>query len=74
LRPDALHAIARKAIRRKAGARGLRSILEQALLETMYELPTYSGVTKVIIDDNVIDGNGNPLLIYEETPRVSGSN
>jgi len=74
LRPDALHAIARKAIRRKAGARGLRSILEQALLETMYELPTYSGVTKVIIDDNVIDGNGTPLLIYEETPRVSGSN
>jgi len=74
LRPDALHAIARKAIRRKAGARGLRSILEQALLETMYELPTYSGVTKVIIDDNVIDGNGKPLLIYEETPRVSGSN
>ncbi|MCY0388137.1 ATP-dependent Clp protease ATP-binding subunit ClpX [Robbsia sp. Bb-Pol-6] len=74
LRPDALQAVARKAIRRKAGARGLRSILEQALLETMYELPTFQGVTKVIIDDNVIDGNGKPLLIYEETPKVSGSN
>ncbi|WP_347554340.1 ATP-dependent Clp protease ATP-binding subunit ClpX [Robbsia sp. KACC 23696] len=74
LRPDALHAIARKSIKRKSGARGLRSILEQALLETMYELPTYEGVSKVIIDANVIEGDGKPLLIYEEAPRVSGSN
>ncbi|MGI4816157.1 MAG: ATP-dependent Clp protease ATP-binding subunit ClpX [Janthinobacterium lividum] len=74
LRPAALHAVARKAIRRKTGARGLRSILEQALLNTMYELPNQKGVSKVIVDDNAIDGDGKPLLIYEEAPKVSGSN
>ncbi len=74
LRPDALQAVARKAIRRKTGARGLRSIIEQALLEVMYELPTLKGVSKVIIDDNVIDGDGKPLLIYEDAPKVAGSN
>ncbi len=73
-RPDALKAVARKALRRKTGARGLRSILEQALLDTMYELPTMKGVSKVIIDENVIDGDGKPLLIYEDTPKVAGSN
>ncbi len=74
IRPDALQEIARKAIRRKTGARGLRSILEQALLDVMYELPTMKGVTKVIIDDNVINGEGKPLLIYSDTPKVAGSN
>jgi len=74
IRPDALQAVARKAIRRKTGARGLRSILEQALLDVMYELPAMKGVSKVIIDDNVIDGDGKPLLIYEEAPKVAGSN
>jgi ATP-dependent Clp protease ATP-binding subunit ClpX len=74
IRPAALQAIARKAIRRKTGARGLRSILEQALLDVMYELPTMKGVSKVIIDDNVIDGDGKPLLIYEDAPKVAGSN
>jgi ATP-dependent Clp protease ATP-binding subunit ClpX len=74
IRPGALQAIARKAIRRKTGARGLRSILEQALLDVMYELPTMKGVSKVTIDENAIDGDGKPLLIYEEAPKVSGSN
>src|ERR1700687_2232112 len=69
IRPAALQAVARKAIRRKTGARGLRSILEQALLDVMYELPTMKGVSKVIIDDNVIDGDGKPLLIYEDAPK-----
>jgi ATP-dependent Clp protease ATP-binding subunit ClpX len=74
IRPAALQAIARKAIRRKTGARGLRSILEQALLDVMYELPTMKGVSKVTIDENAIDGDGKPLLIYEDAPKVSGSN
>jgi ATP-dependent Clp protease ATP-binding subunit ClpX len=74
IRPAALQAIAQKAIRRKTGARGLRSILEQALLDVMYELPTMKGVSKVIVDDNTIDGDGKPLLIYEDAPKVAGSN
>src|SRR6201991_1059935 len=74
IRPAALQAVARKAIRRKTGARGLRSILEQALLDVMYELPTMKGVSKVIVDDNTIDGDGKPLLIYEDAPKVAGSN
>src|SRR4051794_16893537 len=74
IRPAALQAVARKAIRRKTGARGLRSILEQALLDVMYDLPQMKGVSKVIIDDNVIDGDGKPLLIYEDAPKVAGSN
>jgi ATP-dependent Clp protease ATP-binding subunit ClpX len=74
IRPAALQAVARKAIRRKTGARGLRSILEQALLDVMYDLPQMKGVSKVIIDDNVIEGDGKPLLIYEDAPKVAGSN
>ncbi|BBO59882.1 ATP-dependent Clp protease ATP-binding subunit ClpX [Mycoavidus sp. B2-EB] len=70
IRPAALQAIARKAIRRKTGARGLRSILEQALLDTMYELPMLKGVSKVIIDENTIEGEGKPLLIYEESQSL----
>jgi len=74
VRPDALQEIARKAIRRKTGARGLRSILEQALLDVMYDMPTMKGVTKVIIDENVISNDGKPLLIYADAPKVAGSN
>lgn len=66
IQPAALQAIARRAIRRKTGARGLRSILEQALLDIMYELPMLKDVSKVIIDENTIEGEGKPLLIYEE--------
>src|SRR5512137_314306 len=69
VRPDALQAIARKAIKRQTGARGLRSIVEAALLDVMYELPSSSNVTKVVVDENAIAGNGKPILIYAEQPR-----
>ena len=64
-REDALVAIAEKAMERKTGARGLRSILESVLLEIMYELPSEKEVSKVIIDENVIKGSSEPMLIYE---------
>ena len=62
---DALGAIAKKAMERKTGARGLRSILEAVLLEIMYEIPSVTGVSKVVIDENVINGVSAPMLIYE---------
>jgi len=74
IRPEGLRAIARKALRRKTGARGLRSILEQALLDTMYELPSMQNVRKVVLDENTIEGDGKPLVIYADAPKVSGSN
>jgi len=64
---DALSAVARKAITRKTGARGLRSILEGILLETMFELPTFEGVEEVVVNAEVIEGKAQPLLIYSET-------
>jgi ATP-dependent Clp protease ATP-binding subunit ClpX len=66
-RNDALRAIARKAQERKTGARGLRSIMEAVLLETMYNIPSQSGVTKVVIDETVINGESEPLLMYESS-------
>ncbi|QDF97425.1 ATP-dependent protease ATP-binding subunit ClpX [Azoarcus sp. DD4] len=74
IRPAALHAVARKAIRRKTGARGLRSILEAALLDIMYDLPQMDGVEKVVVDEASIEEGSKPLLIYAEQPKVSGSN
>jgi ATP-dependent Clp protease ATP-binding subunit ClpX len=74
VRPAALQAIARKALKRKTGARGLRSILENVLLDTMYELPGMDNVSKVVIDENMISGDNKPLLIYADQPKVSGSN
>lgn len=74
VRPSALHSIARRAIKRRTGARGLRSILEGTLLDIMYDLPTMENVTKVVIDEGVIDGAGKPLLIYADQPKVSGAN
>lgn len=71
IRPAALTAIAQKAIKRKTGARGLRSILENILLDIMYELPGLANVTKVVIDEPAISGEGKPLLIYGESPRVA---
>ena len=65
-REDALRQVAIKAMERKAGARGLRSILENALLETMYELPSIEGVKKVIVDGSVITEGARPLYVYEE--------
>jgi len=65
LRDDALRAIARKAMQRKTGARGLRTILENVLLDTMYDLPSQEGVSKVVIDEAVINGDSRPYLVYE---------
>src|SRR5487761_2421640 len=73
IRPPALSAIAQKALARKTGARGLRSILEQVLLDTMYELPTMENVSKVVIDELTVQGEGKPLLIYSDPPKVAGS-
>src|SRR5450830_1473709 len=73
IRPPALSAIAQKALARKTGARGLRSILEQVLLDTMYELPTMDNVSKVVIDEPTVRGEGKPLLIYSDPPKVAGS-
>ncbi len=64
-RDSALHAIAKKSLSRKAGARGLRSILEHVLLDIMYELPSIKGLCKVVIDDSVINSESAPILIYE---------
>lgn len=69
--PAALHAIASKALKRKTGARGLRSIVERALLDTMYDLPTTGNVAKVTLDADAIDGTGKPTIVYNEGARVS---
>ena len=66
IRPSALTAIARKALARKTGARGLRSIMEHALIDTMYDLPTLDGVAKVVIDEHIIEEGAKPLLVYRE--------
>ncbi|MCG7877128.1 MAG: ATP-dependent Clp protease ATP-binding subunit ClpX [Candidatus Thiodiazotropha taylori] len=69
IREDALRAIARKAMLRKTGARGLRTILEQVLLDTMYDLPSMDEVTKVVVDEAVIAGESEPLMIYENSDK-----
>lgn len=66
-RDDALLAIAKKAMERKTGARGLRSIVEAVLLETMYDLPSMTDVSKVVIDETVIKGESKPILIYDNS-------
>jgi len=71
IRPAALGAIARKALARKTGARGLRSILEQSLLDTMFELPTQEGVQKVVLDESTIEENAKPFLVYREQAKAS---
>ncbi len=73
VRPTALQAIAKKALKRKAGARGLRSILENVLLDIMYELPTMENVSKVVIDEGMVDNATPPILIYADQPKVAGS-
>ncbi|MDT3735446.1 MAG: ATP-dependent Clp protease ATP-binding subunit ClpX [Denitratisoma sp.] len=74
VRPQALQAIARRALKRKTGARGLRSILESVLLDTMYELPNMENVSKVVVDEGMIEGTSKPILIYADQPKVAGSN
>jgi ATP-dependent Clp protease ATP-binding subunit ClpX len=69
IRPAAMTAIAKRALERKTGARGLRSILESVLLDTMYELPGMENVSKVVIDENMIVGDAKPMLIYADQPR-----
>ena len=66
-RPEALTAIARKALKRKTGARGLRTIVENILLDTMYELPSQDNVRKVVVDESVVEHGTEPFLIYDNT-------
>ncbi|MEO3678575.1 ATP-dependent protease ATP-binding subunit ClpX [Rheinheimera fenheensis] len=70
-RDDALNAIAQKAMERKTGARGLRSIVEGVLLDTMYELPSMQDVAKVVIDETVIRGESDPILIYQSSEPLA---
>ncbi len=69
VRPSALKAIAKKALLRKTGARGLRSILENALIDTMFDLPNTNNVAKVVVDESTIDENKPPLLVYREAAK-----
>ncbi|HUO66276.1 MAG TPA: ATP-dependent Clp protease ATP-binding subunit ClpX [Gammaproteobacteria bacterium] len=72
-REDALRAVARKAMQRKTGARGLRTILENVLLDTMYDLPSMANATKVVVDDAVVTGETKPYVIYEtDEPAAVG--
>src|SRR3546814_7725706 len=70
-RQDALSAIARKALKRKTGARGLRTIVESVLLDTMYDLPSLENVSKVVVDESVIEHKSDPYLIYQTPPAAS---
>ena len=74
IRPAALLAIAKKALKRKTGARGLRSMLEHALLDVMFELPSSKGVVRVVLDESQINGGVKPLMIYGDQPKVAGLN
>ena len=69
IRPEALRAIAKRALARKTGARGLRSILEQSLINTMYEFPDSNDVETVVVDESTIVENQAPLLVYREVAK-----
>ncbi|KAF0098905.1 MAG: ATP-dependent Clp protease ATP-binding subunit ClpX [Thiobacillaceae bacterium] len=71
-RDEALTAIAKRALKRKTGARGLRSIIEQSLLDIMYELPSMQDVSKVVVDEKSISGESKPLLLYAEQAKAAG--
>jgi ATP-dependent Clp protease ATP-binding subunit ClpX len=73
VRDAALKAVAHRALDRKTGARGLRSILEQTLLDTMFDLPSMENVVKVVVDEGSIGTDTRPLLIYSDQPKVAGS-
>ncbi len=73
IRPSALKAISKKALARKTGARGLRSIIEQALIDVMFDIPTTPNLTKVVVEENVITEGARPLLIYEEPAKAAGA-
>jgi ATP-dependent Clp protease ATP-binding subunit ClpX len=70
-RDHALAAIAKRALERRTGARGLRSIIEHSLLDIMFDLPSLSNVQKVVVDDGANSGDGKPLLIYSDQPKVA---
>ncbi len=72
-RTDALHAVAKKAISRKTGARGLRSIMEKLLLDVMYELPSMENVEKVVVDEGTVAGTSKPMLIYSKIEKLADS-
>jgi len=72
-REQALKAIARRALARKTGARGLRSILESTLLDTMFDLPSLENVAKVVIDYGSVNSDVKPILIYSDKPKVAKS-
>jgi ATP-dependent Clp protease ATP-binding subunit ClpX len=69
--PEALRAVAKKAIKRDTGARGLRSILEHVLLDIMYELPSMNNVDKVIVNESVVEGNSQPVIVYRNEKKVA---
>lgn len=73
IRPEALKAVATRAIKRRTGARGLRSIVEGMLLDVMYDLPSLKNVTKVVVDENAVAGGGKPILVYADSPKVAGA-
>ena len=70
---DALSAVAKKAITRKTGARGLRSIMEGILLDTMFDLPTLEGVEEVVINDDVVEGKGEPIYVYADSQESAAA-
>jgi len=72
-REESLSAIARKAMERKTGARGLRTIMENVLLDTMYELPSSTNITKVVLDEGVILGQHDPILVYETEVQLANA-
>jgi len=72
IREEALKAIARRAMARKTGARGLRTILESTLLNSMYELPSLENVSKVVVDESVIEGESEPFILYEDKSVAVG--
>ena len=72
-REDSLYAIAQKSMQRKTGARGLRTIVESVLLDTMYEIPSVDNVAKVVIDKLVIECENDPYFVYENKKKVAAS-
>lgn len=72
-RDEALRAVAQKAMERKTGARGLRSIMEQILLDVMYDVPGQERIAKVVVDENVVRGESEPLIIYDNEPKVASA-
>ncbi|MCW8926989.1 MAG: ATP-dependent Clp protease ATP-binding subunit ClpX [Xanthomonadales bacterium] len=73
IREEALKAIAKRAMARKTGARGLRTILESTLLNSMYDLPSLENVSKIVVDESVIDGESEPFIVYENMPASVAS-